>query len=71
MEYGTRGTKRNKKPTNWVGQAKRRATIIRPKAAGRGIFGRALNSDNCRMKVASDVMSGVTLNYVGGDVKVK
>ena len=29
----------NKKPTNWLGQAKRRATKIRPKAVGCDIFG--------------------------------
>ena len=34
------GVLRNKKPTNWLGQAKRRAAKIRPKVVEGNIFGR-------------------------------
>ena len=50
-------------------QAKRRATKIRPKAIGSGIFGRFPNFDKCRSEVAGDVMSGVAVHYVGMDVR--
>ena len=52
-----------------VGQAKRRATHIRPKAVGSGIFGRFANFDKYRSEVASDVISGVTVGYVGMDAR--
>ena len=48
-----------------VGQAKRRATQIRPKAIGGGIFGRLSNFRKCRLEVAGDVISG---RLVGPDV---
>ena len=50
-------------------QAKRRATKIRPKTIGSGIFGRVPNLDKCRSEVADDVISGVTVDYVGMDVR--
>ena len=49
--------KHNKKPSNWLGQAKRRATEIRPHAIG-GI----LNSYNSEPEVASDVIFGVVID---------
>ena len=52
-----------------VGQAKRHATKIRPKAVGSGIFGRFPNFDKCRSEVAGYVVSGVTMDYVGRDVR--
>ena len=51
-----------------MGQAKRRATKIRPKSVGSGIFGRFRNFYNCRSEVAGDVISGVAVDYVGMDV---
>ena len=47
----------NKKPTNWLGQAKRHTTEIRPQIAGDGIFGRYSNYDNSRPEVVADVIS--------------
>ena len=44
---------------------------IRPKAVGGSIFGRFLNFDKCRPEVASDVISGVALFYVGMGVRAK
>ena len=52
-----------------VGQVKRRATKIRPKAVGSGIFGRFPNFDKCPSEVAGDVISGVAVDYVGVDVR--
>ena len=52
-------------PTNahqLVGQAKRRATEIRPKAVGGGFFGRFSNFGKCRSEVSGDVISGVAVN---------
>ena len=49
----------NKKPTNWLGQAKRRATKIRPKASDTAFMAVFSNFDNCRPEVADDVTSGV------------
>ena len=51
------------------GQAKRRATQIRPKAVGSDIFGRFSNFDKCRLEVDGDVISGVAVEYVGVDVR--
>ena len=51
-----------------VGQAKRIAAKIRPKAAGSDIFGRFPNLDKCRSAVAGDVISGEAVDYVGMDV---
>ena len=39
-------------------QANRRATQIRPKVIGGGIFDRFTNFDKCRLEVAGDVISG-------------
>ena len=52
-----------------MGQAKRRATKIRPKVAGIGIFSRFPNFDKCRSEVTGDAISGVTVYYVGMDVR--
>ena len=59
----------NKKRTNWFGQAKRRATKMRPNAIVGGIFGRFSNLDKCRSEVAGDVtvISGVTVDQVDTD----
>ena len=51
-----------------MGQANRSATKIRPQAVEDGIFGRFSNFDKCTLKVASDVISGVAMEYVGVDV---
>ena len=45
-----------------VGQAKRRATKIRPIVAGGGIFGRFSNFDKCRSEVAGDIISGMAVD---------
>ena len=50
-------------------QAKRRATKIRPKAVGSGIFGRFPNFDKFRPEVAGEVVSGVAIEYVVMDVR--
>ena len=47
-----------------------RSGAIRPKAVGSGIFD-SLSRDNCRRKVASDIISGVAIEEVGRDVRVK
>ena len=47
-----------------MGQAKYRATKIRFKAVGGGIFGRFTNFDKCRSEVAGDVISGVAVDSV-------
>ena len=60
-----------KKPTNWLDQAKRHATKIRPKGCRRWNFGCLLNSDNCQPEVASDVISGAALDQVRMDVRAK
>ena len=52
-----------------MGQAKRRATNIQPKAVGSDIFGYFPNFDKCRSEVAGDVMSGVAVDHVGVDVR--
>ena len=52
-----------------MGKAKRRATKIRPKAVGDGILGRF--RDNFRPESVSDVMSGVVVEWVGMDVRIK
>ena len=52
-----------------MGQAKRRATKIRPKAVGSGIFGRFPNFDKYRSEVVGDVISGVAVNYVDTDAR--
>ena len=45
-----------------VGKAKRRATKIRPKAVGSGIFGRFSNFGKGRPEVPGDVISGVAVD---------
>ena len=45
-----------------LGHAKRRATKIRTKAVGCGIFGRFSNFHKCRSEVAGDVISGVAVD---------
>ena len=52
-----------------VGQAKRSAAKIRPKASRRGIFGHFPIFDNGRSEVAGDVLSGVAVHYVNMDVR--
>ena len=52
-----------------VGQAKRRATEIRSKAVGSGIFGRFPNFDECQSEVAGAVLSGVAVHYVDMNVR--
>ena len=54
-----------------MGQAKRRATKIRPRAVGGYIFGRFANFEKCRPEVADDVISGLASDYFGMDVRVK
>ena len=60
---------RNKKPTNWLSEAKRRARNIRHKALEDGIFDSFY--DNCWPEVASGVISGRTVDYVSVGVNVK
>ena len=55
-----------------MGQGNRSATKIRPKAVGSGIFADFCSFpdiDKCRSEVAGDAMSGVTVHYVGMDVR--
>ena len=59
----------NKKTHQLVGQAKHRATGIRPKAVGSGIFSRFPNFDKCQSEEPGDVISGVAVEYVGMDVR--
>ena len=49
-----------------VGQAKRRATTMRPKA-GRFFS----NFEKCRPEVAGEVITGVAVDYVSMDVRVE
>ena len=51
-----------------MGQAKRRATQIRPKGAGSDIFDRFPNFDQCRSEVTGDVIPGAAVDYVGMNV---
>ena len=44
---------------------------IPPETVGGGIFDRFRNFDNCQSEVASDVISGIAVQYVGVDVCVK
>ena len=55
--------------TGGADKTKRRATKIRPKAAGSGIFGRFANYDKCRLGVAGYVISGVAVDEVSIDVR--
>ena len=48
-----------------------RSGEIRPKAVGCSIFGHFPNFDKCRPEIADDVISGMTLGYVGVDVRAK
>ena len=52
-----------------VGQAKRRATKIRPKAIESTILGPFPNFDKCRSEIAGNIMSGVAVQYVGEGVR--
>ena len=53
-------------------QAKRRATEIRPKAVGDGIFDCFSNFDECRPEVADDaIISGLVVELAGMDVPIK
>ena len=54
-----------------MGQPKRRATTVRPKAVGSGIFGHFSNFDECRTEVTGDVLSSDTAEQVGMDVLAK
>ena len=57
MQYGA------KQDTHQLlGQAKRRATKIRPEAVKGGILGRFANFDKRRSEVAGDVISGVAVD---------
>ena len=44
---------------------------IQPKAIGCSIFFRFSNFDNCRSKIAGDLISGEALGYVSLDVRAK
>ena len=48
-----------------------RSREIRPEAVRDGIFDCFLNFDNCQPEIASDVISGMAIHYVGVDVRVK
>ena len=52
-----------------MGRAKRRATKIRHKVVGCGIFDHFANFDKCWLEVAGDVISAVSVDYVGIDVR--
>ena len=52
-----------------VGQAKRRATKIRPTTVGNGIFGSFSNFGKWRSEVAGDVISSIAVDYVGTNVR--
>ena len=54
-----------------VGQAKHRATKIRPKAVGSGIFGPCSNVYNFRPEACSDVISSEVVEPTGTKVHVK
>ena len=54
-----------------MGQAKRRTTKIRPQTVGGGIFGRFSNFDKCRPEVSGEVISDMTIEWVGMDVLAK
>ena len=55
-------TIKNKKPTELVGQAKRRTTKIRLKATGEGILAVFSNCEKCRPEVADYAISGVAVD---------
>ena len=62
----------NKRTNNWLDQAKRCTIKIQPTAVGKRHFQPFfLNFDKCRPKVAGDVISGVAVDKVGMDVRVK
>ena len=52
-----------------MGQAKCRATKIRPKADGSGIFGRFPTFDKCQSEELGDVISGVDVDNVNMDAR--
>ena len=54
-----------------AGETPRRATQMRPKAVGGGIFDPFSNVDNFRPDIFSDVMSGVVIEPTGLKVRVK
>ena len=54
-----------------VGQAKLRATQIRPKAVAGGIFGRFSNFDKCRLEAAGEVISGLIVDPTDWTATVK
>ena len=54
-----------------MGQAKRCAAKIRPKAVRGGLSGRFSNFGKCRSEVAGDVISGVVVDPTGVKVPVK
>ena len=66
---------RRKKPTNWRGQERYRATKIRSNSnavVGGCIFTVFFsNFIKCRIEVAGDVISSGTVDYVGMDAGVK
>ena len=53
----------------FAGQAKRRATRIRPKAVRSAVFGRFANFDKCRSEVTGDVVFGVAADSASTDVR--
>ena len=54
-----------------VGRGKTPRQKIRPRTVESGIFSRSFNSDNCRLKVASDVISGAAVAHPSFDAHVK
>ena len=63
-------TKKNKKSTNWWGQAKRH-TKIRTKAVVAAFSAVFSNFGICRLEVSDDVKSDVALDYVRSDIPAK
>ena len=52
----------NQKPTNWLGQARRRTTTIRPKPSEAAFSAVFSNFNKCRPKVIGDVISGLAVD---------
>ena len=57
-------------PIGWARQ-KRRASKIQPKPVGGGISAVVSDVDKCRPEADCDVISGVAINLVGLEVRVK
>ena len=54
-----------------MGQAKRRDNKIRPKAPGNDTSAVFSNFQKCQPEVDEDVISGLAVDYVGMNVRVK